>query len=208
MNTFKTALLLTALTLFLVFLGGRFGGTDGMIIALVIAAAMNFFSYFYSDKLALAMYRAQPVTREQLPRAYQVVERMTQRMGLPMPKIYVIPNESPNAFATGRNPKHASVAVTEGILSLLNDEELEGVLAHEAGAREESRYPHQFDCRHACRSYHLARTHGLVGRAFWGYGRRTRRSGARRRRGRLVHADSCSDRRDPDSARGIPLPRV
>jgi heat shock protein HtpX len=133
MNTFKTALLLTALTLFLVFLGGRFGGTDGMIIALVIAAAMNFFSYFYSDKLALAMYRAQPVTREQLPRAYQVVERMTQRMGLPMPKIYVIPNESPNAFATGRNPKHASVAVTEGILSLLNDEELEGVLAHELG---------------------------------------------------------------------------
>ncbi len=133
MNTFKTALLLTALTLFLVFLGGRFGGTDGMIIALVIAAAMNFFSYFYSDKLALAMYRAQPVTREQLPRAYQVVERMTQRMGLPIPKIYVIPTESPNAFATGRNPKHASVAVTEGILSLLNDEELEGVLAHELG---------------------------------------------------------------------------
>ena len=133
MNTFKTALLLTALTLFLVVLGDRFGGTDGMVIALVIAAAMNFFSYFYSDKLALAMYRAQPVTREQLPRAYQVVERMTQRMGLPMPKIYVIPTESPNAFATGRNPKHASVAVTQGILSLLTDEELEGVLAHELG---------------------------------------------------------------------------
>jgi heat shock protein HtpX len=95
--------------------------------------AMNFFSYFYSDKLALSMYRAQPVTREQLPRVYSVVEQMTQRIGLPMPKIYVIPNDSPNAFATGRNPQHASVAVTQGILNLLNDDELAGVLAHELG---------------------------------------------------------------------------
>jgi heat shock protein HtpX len=94
---------------------------------------MNFVSYFYSDKIALAMYRAQPVTREQLPRVYEVVERMTQRVGLPMPKIYVIPSDSPNAFATGRNPAHASVAVTQGILSLLDDEELTGVLAHELG---------------------------------------------------------------------------
>ena len=94
---------------------------------------MNFFTYFYSDKLALKIYKAQPVTREQLPRAYEVVERMTQRMGIPMPKMYVIPTESPNAFATGRNPKHASVAMTHGILTLLNDEELEGVLAHELG---------------------------------------------------------------------------
>jgi heat shock protein HtpX len=94
---------------------------------------MNFFSYFYSDKLALSMYRAQPATREQLPRVYSVVEQMTQRIGLPMPKIYVIPNDSPNAFATGRNPKHASVAVTQGILNLLNDDELAGVLAHELG---------------------------------------------------------------------------
>src|ERR1700678_1782834 len=111
MNTFKTAFLLTALTLFLIFLGAPFGGRDGMVLAFVIAAAMNFVSYFYSDKLALSMYRAQPVTREQLPRVYQVVERMTQRIGLPMPKIYVIPSDSPNAFATGRNPSHASVAV-------------------------------------------------------------------------------------------------
>ena len=114
MNTLKTAFLLTALTLLLVFLGERIGGQNGMILAFVIAAAMNFFSYFYSDKLALAMYRAQPVTREQLPRAYEVVERMTGRLGLPMPKIYVIPTDAPNAFATGRNPKHASVAVTPG----------------------------------------------------------------------------------------------
>jgi heat shock protein HtpX len=94
---------------------------------------MNFVSYFYSDKIALAMYRAQPVTREELPRAYQAVERLTQKIGIPMPKIYVIPNDSPNAFATGRNPAHASVAVTQGILNLLTDEELEGVLAHELG---------------------------------------------------------------------------
>jgi heat shock protein HtpX len=132
-NTFKTAFLLTLLTLLLMFIGRYFGGQNGMLLALVFAAVMNFVSYFYSDKIALAMYRAQPVTREQLPRAYAAVERLTQKIGIPMPKIYVIPNESPNAFATGRNPQHASVAVTQGILNLLNDEELEGVLAHELG---------------------------------------------------------------------------
>jgi heat shock protein HtpX len=133
MNTLKTAFLLTALTLFLIFLGGHFGGRNGMILAFFVAAGMNFFSYFYSDNLALSMYRAQPVTRDQLPRVYQIVERILPRMALPMPRIYVIPSESPNAFATGRNPKHAAVAVTQGILNLLNDEELEGVLAHELG---------------------------------------------------------------------------
>jgi heat shock protein HtpX len=132
-NTFKTAFLLTALTLLLMFIGRIFGGQNGMILALVFAAIMNFVSYFYSDKIALAMYRAQPVTREQLPRAYAAVERLTQKIGIPMPKMYVIPTDSPNAFATGRNPQHASVAVTHGILQLLNDEELEGVLAHELG---------------------------------------------------------------------------
>src|SRR5271155_5267216 len=132
-NTFKTAFLLTALTLLLMFFGRYFGGQNGMALALAFAAVMNFVSYFYSDKIALAMYRAQPVTREQLPRAYEIVERLTQKIGIPMPKIYVIPTESPNAFATGRNPSHASVAVTHGILGLLNDEELEGVLAHELG---------------------------------------------------------------------------
>jgi len=132
-NTLKTAFLLAALTVFLVLIGQYFGGQNGMVLALVLAGVMNFVSYFFSDKIALAMYRAQPVTREELPRAYSVVERMTQRIGLPMPKMYVIPSDSPNAFATGRNPKHASVAVTQGILDLLNDEELEGVLAHELG---------------------------------------------------------------------------
>src|ERR1700686_784396 len=132
-NAFKTAFLLTALTLLLMFFGRYFGGQNGMFVALAFAAVMNFVSYFYSDKIALAMYRAQPVTREELPRAYAAVERLTQKIGIPMPKIYVIPTESPNAFATGRNPSHASVAVTHGILGLLNDEELEGVLAHELG---------------------------------------------------------------------------
>lgn len=132
-NAFKTAFLLTLMTLLLMFIGRAFGGTNGMLLALIFAAVMNFVSYFYSDKIALAMYRAQPVTREELPRAYAAVERLTQKIGIPMPKIYVIPTESPNAFATGRNPRHASVAVTHGILSLLNDEELEGVLAHELG---------------------------------------------------------------------------
>jgi heat shock protein HtpX len=133
MNALKTTFLLTLLTVLLVLAGEYFGGGTGAWIAFLIAAAMNFFSYFYSDKIALAMYRAQPVTREQLPRAYEVVERLTRKAGIPMPKIYVIPTDSPNAFATGRNPQHASVAVTHGILGLLNDEELEGVLAHELG---------------------------------------------------------------------------
>jgi heat shock protein HtpX len=132
-NMFKTAFLLTAMTLLLLLIGRAFGGQNGMIIALVIAVVMNFSAYFFSDKIALATYRAQPVTRGQLPRAYAAVERLTQKIGIPMPKMYVIPTESPNAFATGRNPQHASVAVTHGILQLLTDEELEGVLAHELG---------------------------------------------------------------------------
>src|SRR5438067_2995554 len=132
-NNLKTLALLTGMTLFLMFVGQALGGQRGMAIGLAFAAATNLFSYFFSDKIALGMYGAQPVTREELPRVYNVVERMTQRIGLPMPKVYVIPNESPNAFATGRNPSHASVAVTQGILNLLDDEELEGVLAHELG---------------------------------------------------------------------------
>jgi heat shock protein HtpX len=130
---FKTAFLLTALTLLLMFIGRHYGGENGMFLALAFAVVMNFGAYFFSDKIALATYRAQPVTREELPRAYAAVERLTQKIGIPMPKIYIIPTESPNAFATGRNPSHASVAVTHGILGLLNDEELEGVLAHELG---------------------------------------------------------------------------
>ncbi|HMF90571.1 MAG TPA: zinc metalloprotease HtpX, partial [Candidatus Angelobacter sp.] len=133
MNGLKTAFLLTLMTLLLIAIGNYFGGQTGMVYAFVIAAVMNFVSYFFSDKIALAMYRAQPVTREQLPRVFTVVEQLTQKAGIPMPKIFVIPTDSPNAFATGRSPRHASVAVTQGILNLLSDEELEGVLAHELG---------------------------------------------------------------------------
>jgi heat shock protein HtpX len=133
MNTFKSTLLLVVLTLFLIFVGDWVGGRNGMLLAFVLSVVFNFGTYFFSDKLALRMYNAQPVTREQLPRAYAAVERLTAKQGLPMPKIYVLPTDSPNAFATGRNPQHASVAVTRGILELLDDEELEGVLAHELG---------------------------------------------------------------------------
>jgi len=133
MNTFKSTLMLVLLMVVLVLIGERIGGENGMLIAFAISVAMNFTAYFFSDKIALKMYRAQPVTREQMPRAYEVVERLAAKDGLPMPKIYMIPSESPNAFATGRNPQHASVAVTHGILGLLTDEELEGVLAHELG---------------------------------------------------------------------------
>ena len=133
MNTFKSTLLLVTLTLFLLFIGEYFGGHNGMILAFVLSVLFNFGTYFFSDKLALSMYKAQPTTREQLPRVYGVVERLSAKQGLPVPKIYVIPSESPNAFATGRSPQHASVAVTNGILDLLDDEELEGVLAHELG---------------------------------------------------------------------------
>jgi heat shock protein HtpX len=131
MNIFKTAVLLTGLTLLLILAGDYFGGQNGALVAFAIAAAMNFFSYFYSDRLALAMYHAQLASRDELPRVYEIVERLTARDHIPMPKIYVLPTDSPNAFATGRNPSHASVAVTQGILGLLNDDELEGVLAHE-----------------------------------------------------------------------------
>lgn len=133
MNNLKTFFLLTLLTLLAVGVGDYFGGQNGMILGFAVAGITNFIAYFFSDKIALAMYQAQPVTREQLPRIYAVVERLTQKAGLPMPKLFVIPADSPNAFATGRNPRHASVAVTQGILRLLDDEELEGVLAHELG---------------------------------------------------------------------------
>jgi heat shock protein HtpX len=133
MNGLKTAFLLTLMTLLAIGIGNYFGGQTGMVYAFLFAGVMNFVSYFFSDKIALSVYRAQPVTREQLPRVYEIVDRLAQKMGIPMPKIFVIPSDSPNAFATGRNPRHASVAVTQGILNLLDNEELEGVLAHELG---------------------------------------------------------------------------
>lgn len=131
MNTVKTTLLLAILTAIFIVIGNLVGGQSGMIIALIIAALMNFISYWFSDKIVLAMYRAKPVTRDEAKDIYRIVEDLTQREGLPMPKIYVIPNDSPNAFATGRDPNHAAVAVTEGLLDLMSYEEVQGVIAHE-----------------------------------------------------------------------------
>jgi heat shock protein HtpX len=131
MRALKTGLLLTALTLILVFGGEAIAGRQGMTFGLVIAIFMNGIAYFFSDKIALASSGARPVTREQAPRLYEVMERLASKGNLPMPKLYVIPQAAPNAFATGRNPSHASVAATEGLLELMNDDELEGVIAHE-----------------------------------------------------------------------------
>jgi heat shock protein HtpX len=133
MNVFKTAFLLTALTMLLVVGGQALAGRQGMTIALVMALAMNGMAYFFSDKIALRSSGARPVTREQAPRLYASVERLAARGHLPMPKVYVIPQAAPNAFATGRNPHHAAVAATEGLLQVMNDDELDGVIAHELG---------------------------------------------------------------------------
>ena len=133
MNHVKTTLLLSLLTVLLVFMGGAIGGKGGMLIAFVMAAVMNFGSYWFSDKIVLRMYGAQEITRNENPTFYGMVERLAQRAGLPMPKVYIIPDQSPNAFATGRNPQHAAVAATEGIMRILTPEELEGVMAHELG---------------------------------------------------------------------------
>ena len=131
MRTLKTGFLLTLLTLLLVFGGGALAGRQGMTFGLIIAVFMNGIAYFFSDKIALASSGARPVSREEAPRLYAVMERLAAKGNLPMPKLYVIPQAAPNAFATGRNPSHASVAVTQGLLELMNDDELEGVIAHE-----------------------------------------------------------------------------
>jgi heat shock protein HtpX len=131
MKILRTGALLILLSVLLVTVGGYIGGANGLKIALFIAIAMNGISYFFSDKIALASSGAQPVTREQLPRLYAVMERLAAKANLPVPKLYVIPQAAPNAFATGRNPQHASVAVTQGLLDIMTDDELEGVIAHE-----------------------------------------------------------------------------
>jgi len=136
-NTIKTVLLLGLLSAMLLFAGEAIAGRQGLVIGLLIAVATNFAGYFFSDKIALAAYNAQPVSDTENPEIYRrvfpIVQSLTQRMGLPMPKLYILPEESPNAFATGRNPQHASVAFTVGILRLMDDREIEGVVAHELG---------------------------------------------------------------------------
>jgi heat shock protein HtpX len=130
-NVFKTGLLLAVLTVMLVLIGGAIGGRQGMLVAFFVAVVMNFVSYWFSDKMVLAAYGAQPIEEAAAPRLYAIVHRLATRAGIPMPRVYLIPSETPNAFATGRNPEHAVVAVTEGIMRILDEEELEGVLAHE-----------------------------------------------------------------------------
>jgi len=130
-NLVKTGVLLAALTVLLVLIGGALGGEHGMLLAFVIAMVMNLGSYWFSDKIVLSMYGAQPVDEAQAPALYRIVRTLATRAGIPMPRVYILPQETPNAFATGRNPQHAAVAVTEGILRVMSEEELEGVLAHE-----------------------------------------------------------------------------
>jgi heat shock protein HtpX len=131
LNRFKTALLLSLLTVLLVLVGSAIGGRSGMVAAFVLALGMNFFSYWFSDKIVLRMYGAREIGEQDHPSFYGAIRRLAVQAGLPMPKVYVIPSESPNAFATGRNPEHAAVAATEGILRILTPDEIEGVMAHE-----------------------------------------------------------------------------
>ena len=131
MNGFRTTILLAALTALVVWIGQMLGGSQGAVIALVMAGAMNFFSYWFSDKIVLKMYGAQEITGNEDPELFGIVRELTVRAGLPMPRVYMIPEETPNAFATGRNPEHAAVAVTQGIRRILNKRELAGVLGHE-----------------------------------------------------------------------------
>ena len=130
-NSVKTAAFMAGLAGILMLIGGAVGGQQGVVTAFVVALGLNFFSYWFSDKLVLAMYRAQEVSEGEAPELHQIVRRLADRAGLPMPRVYIIPSENPNAFATGRSPSHAAVAVTQGILRMLNYDELEGVLGHE-----------------------------------------------------------------------------
>jgi len=131
MNTMKTIVLMVFLTVFFIFVGSLIGGKEGATLALILALGMNFFAYFFSHKIVLAMYGAKEVTEAEAPELYKIVRRLAQRAGLPMPKVYIIQSEQPNAFATGRSPKHGVVAVTTGIMRILSREELEGVIGHE-----------------------------------------------------------------------------
>ena len=133
MNRVKTAMLLATLTALLIWVGQALGGQQGLVMGLAFAIIMNVGSYWYSDKIVLRMYGAQPIDEAQAPELYSIVRNLAQAGQIPMPKVYIIPEEAPNAFATGRNPEHAAVAVTEGLLRLLNRDEIAGVLAHELG---------------------------------------------------------------------------
>jgi heat shock protein HtpX len=155
----KTALLMTGLTLILIWAGNAFGGQSGMTIALMLALIMNVGSYWFSDKIVLKMYKAQEVTEAAAPELFSMVRRLAQKGGLPMPRVYIINENQPNAFATGRNPEHAAVAVTTGIMNILSQEE-------RTGPRKKQRYTDRHCCSHYCRSNKFSCKYGTVGNDF------------------------------------------
>ena len=162
----RTTFLLGALTGLILLFGQYMGGQGGLVIAFVFAVVMNFGSYWFSDKIVLRMYGAQEASEAQAPQLHRIVHNLTVRAGLPMPKLYVIPSEGANAFATGRDPNHAAVAVTQGILRLMDERELTGVLAHELAPRQKPRYSDQLGRRHPGRGDYDAGQYGPVGGDF------------------------------------------
>ena len=208
MRAVKTLFLLTALTVLLVLGGDAIAGQQGMTFGLIIAVVMNGVAYFFSDKIALRSSGAQPVTREQLPRLYEVMERLVAKAQLPMPKLYVIPQPAPNAFATGRNPSHASVAVTAGLMELMNDDELEGVIAHELS------HVRNYDILITSIAATLAgaitwiASMGRWAMIFGGFGGSRNNDRERWRIGGAVDADRRADRRADHPTRNFPAARV
>jgi heat shock protein HtpX len=153
-NVLRTTILLAALTALFLVIGGALGGNQGLVIAFIFALLMNFASYWFSDKIVLSMYRAREVSPQEAPDLYRLVQRLAQRAGIPMPRVYIIPSDAPNAFATGRNPQHGAVAVTEGIMRMLDTDELAGVLAHDGGG-------------HPGRGHYHVGPYGAVGGDLW-----------------------------------------
>ena len=214
-NLIKTGVLLAALTSLVVLIGGAVGGQQGMLIAFVLAVAMNFGSYWFSDRIVLSMYGAQPIEEAAGPGPLRIVRRLATRAGIPLPRIYLIPGDTPNAFATGRNPQHAAVAVTEGIMRMLDDEELEGVLAHELSHVKNRDTLTMTIAATLGRRDHVSGAHGAVGGDV-----RWRPPGRRGRLGRRGSSARCSWRSwrpsrpcssrwpSPERASSRPTPRA
>ena len=197
-NVLRTTVLLAALTALFLVIGGAIGGNQGLFIAFVFALLMNFASYWFSDKIVLSMYGAREVSLNEAPDLYRLVQRLAQRAGIPMPRVYIIPSDAPNAFATGRNPQHGAVAVTEGILRMLDTDELAGVLAHELG------HIRNRDTLIMTVAATLAGALHVAHMAQWGaiFGFADGTGGQRRRRHAepSVYGDSGAYRRDADSS--------
>ena len=167
MNQFKTFLLMLVMTLLFVLVGSAVGGKNGVVYAFIFAGLMNFFAYWFSDKIVLRMYGAKEVSQGEAPELYGIVAELTSKASLPMPKVYIMENDTPNAFATGRNPEHAAVAVTTGILKILSKEELMGVIGHELSPCEEPRYPCEHGGSHPGRCHCHACANGSIWSDVW-----------------------------------------